>query len=208
MLAPVSRRRAAWFDPRIAVGLVIVVASVAGVVAIVGAADSSATVWTASEPLAAGTRVSAADLTPARARLGGAQGLYLSGPLPRTGLVATRTIDKGEMVPMSALGSAAQVDTASMVLDLSGRLPGSVAAGSVVDVWAAPKKTSTGYGPPQVLVSGATVVRIVPDGGLVATGDTTSVELRVPRDAVAQVLQSVADQDQVSAVAVGSPVGP
>lgn len=201
------RARRTWFDPRVALGVALVVLSVAGVVGVVAASDRTQLVYVAAEPLAVGSRVTAADLAPAHVRLGSASALYLAGPLPADGFVARRSVAAGEMVPVSALGSTAGADTAAMVLTLADQLPQTVAAGSSVDVWAAPKTTTTAYGPPQVLVSGATVVRIVPGDGLVAAGDRTRVELRMPRDDVAPVLQSVADGDQISAVSVGEPVG-
>lgn len=200
------RARRTWFDPRVAIGVALVVVSVVGVVGVVAASDRTQVVYVAAEPLAAGSRITAADLSPTHVRLGAAGDLYLAGPLPSDGYVVTRSVATGEIVPVSALGRTAGVRTAAMVLTLTGQLPGSVVAGSAVDVWAAPKTTASAYGPPEVLVNEATVVRIVPGDGLIATGDRNRVELRVPSDDVARVLQSVADGDQISAVSVGEPV--
>lgn len=199
------RARRTWFDPRVAIGVALVVVSVLGVVGVVAASDRTEVVYVAAEPLAAGSRVTAADLSPAHVRLGSAISLYLAGPVPSDGYVVTRSVAAGEMVPVSALGRTAGASTAAMVLTLTGQLPSSVVAGSDVDLWAAPKTATTAYGPPQVLVNAATVVRIVPGDGLISTGDRNRVELRVPGGDVARVLQSVADGDQISAVSVGVP---
>ncbi|WP_375399315.1 hypothetical protein [uncultured Amnibacterium sp.] len=200
------RARRTWFDPRVAIGVALVVVSVLGVVGVVAASDRTQVVYVAAQPLAAGSRVTGADLSPAHVRLGSASDLYLTGPVPAGGYVATRSVAVGEMVPVSALGRAAGAHTAAMVLTLADELPGMVAAGSIVDVWAAPKTTATAYGPPEVLVTAATVVRIVPGDGLISSGDRTRVELRVPSGDVARVLQSVAGGDQISAVSMGEPL--
>ena len=200
------RARRTWFDPRVAIGVALVVLSILGVVGVVAASDRTQTVYVAAQPLAVGSRVTATDLTPAHVRLGSAGGLYLTGTVPSGGYVATRSVAAGEMVPVSALGSAAGADTDTLVLTLADQLPGSVVAGSSIDVWAAPKTTATAYGPPQVLASGAAVVRLVPGDGLIGGGDSSRVELRVPQDDVARMLQSVADGDRISAVSVGEPL--
>lgn len=203
-----AARRRTWFDPRIAIGLALVAASVAGVVGVVAVQDRAVTVYTASSPLAAGARVTRAELTPSRMRLGDAQALYLSGRVPAAGYVVTRSIATGELVPLSALGSARGVDAASVVVTLSTRPAASIGAGSTVDLWAAPKdpKTPNAYGAPVMLVGGAAVVRLVQPDGIVPSGQQNGLEVQVPRDDVARVLQAVADADAVSAVAVSEPV--
>lgn len=203
-----SVRRRYWFDPRVALGALLVLASVAGVVGLVAAQDRSITVYTAAEPLVAGSRVTPADVVARKVRLGGSADLYLTGRPPAAGYVATRTIAAGEMVPLSALGTEASVDVAAVVVNLSTKPAGSVGPGSVVDLWAAPKTGAANtFGPPSVLVTGATVVRLVKPEGLVATSRQDTIEVQVPRDDVAGVLQAVADESAVSAVAVSEPVG-
>lgn len=203
--APPRRFR---LDPRILLGVVLVAASTIGVTAVVQGLNRTEPVYRAAEPLVAGARISAADLVATPVRLGGADSLYLSGPIPAGGFVVTRTIAEGEMVPLSALGSAAGVDVASVVVDLSTRLSGSIAPGAVVDLWSAPKKagTTTEYGAPVVLVSGATVVRTIQPQGIVQATQQNTVELQVPRDDVAAVLQAVADGARISAVGISEPV--
>ena len=195
-------------DPRIVLGLVLVAVSTLGVTGVVQSLNRTEPVYRAAGPLVAGAHISAADLVATPVRLGPADPLYLTGPVPADGYVVTRTIAAGEMVPLSALGSASAVDVASVVVDLSTRLSGSIVAGAVVDVWSAPRKagSTTEYGAPVVLVSGATVVRTIAPQGIVQAAQQNTVELQVPRDDVAAVLQAVADDARISAVAVSEPV--
>ena len=69
---PLARGRI-WFDPRFAVGLVLVVVSVLGVTLLVAAAERTRPVYAATRTLAAGETVDAKDLAIAQVRLGRAE---------------------------------------------------------------------------------------------------------------------------------------
>ena len=190
-----------WFDPRFAVGLVLVIASLLGVTLLVSAAERTRPVYAATQTLAAGETVTEGDLAVAQVRLGRAERSYLSpGDLPPGGVVLTRTVQDGELLPAGAVADQASVDTSSVVVQSTGRLPRSVAPGRLVDVWAAREGEGGVFGPPGVLVPAATVVRVLEDDGLVGDGAAESVEILVPRDRVARVLESIANGDAVSLV--------
>lgn len=203
-----TTRRRFWFDPRFAIGLALVVASIAGVVYLVAGTDTTTAVYAARAPLAVGDRINASDLVPARVRLGGAAGLYLTpARFPHAGLVATRTIAAGELVPVAAVGTRAGAGVTSIVIDLQGRLPGSIEAGSVVDVWAARRLEQSQFAPPGVLVARASVVRIVPPTGLIAADGAESVEIVVPKEKIAAVLEAIANGDSLAIVPVDTILG-
>jgi len=202
---PRGRRRRFWFDPRFAIGLVLIVASVVGVAAIVTTADDSVLVYAARSPLAAGDRVDASDLEARNVRLDGAEHLYLTSDDLDTGVVVTRTVAAGELVPASAVGSTVGIRQSSVVLTLTGQLPASVAAGSTVDVWASRETESGVYGAPTVLVSGASVVRLVESDGIVVDDRASAIEVLVPRNRIARVLEALANDDVLSAVPTSLP---
>lgn len=207
--AAVARtRRTFWLDPRFVIGILLVAASVGGVVVVVTAADHTTTVYAASSALAVGDRVTASDLTGTPVRLGAVDKYYLTADrLPAEGAIVTRPVAAGELVPVSAVGAVSGAATARVVLSIRGTLPGSVGAGSIVDVWSASELERGTYGPPAVLAGAATVIRIVASEGIVATRDTVSVEVQVPRRAIAAVLAAQANGDVLSAIPVGSPLG-
>lgn len=203
-----ARRRRFWFDPRFAIGVLLVVASVGGVLAIVSSADASTRVYSARGPIAPGDRIEASDLIAVSVRIELSSDLYLApGDVPAEGLVVVRSIGEGELVPVSSVGSAAGLRLTSVVVTLNGQLPASVGPGTIVDLWAASREESTSYGPPSVIVSGATVVRQVESEALVASGDSSSLELLVPRSKIARVLEAIANEDSLSAVPTSIPVG-
>jgi hypothetical protein len=194
------KHRAFWFDPRFAIGLVLVAASVAGVVALVGANDSSVSILSAREPIVPGDRVTADDLVVTAARAGAAEGLYLSpDDVPADGFVVTRPIDAGEFVPASAVSSTDGIDQTSIVLALASPLPESVEPFSRVDIWSSRHNDDGVFEAPAVMVSSAVVVRLVEDDGLMARSGST-VEVLIPRDDVARVLEGVVNGAALSAL--------
>lgn len=192
-----------WFDPRLAIGIGLVVASVVGVVAVVSSADSSMLVYTASTSLMPGDRIFPGDLLETSVRLGPADDRYLSsGDVPAEGLLVTRTVSAGELVPATAVGAASSIRIASVVVRVSGELSHSIVPGTVTDVWSASATDDRKFGPPSVLVGSVTVVRIVESTGLVRDAKGQVVELLVPRDKIARVLEAVADGDTITLVPV------
>lgn len=202
-----SIRRRIPFDPRLVIGLALVVASVTGVVALVSAADETTEVLSAREPLAPGELVALDDLAVVDVRLGAASGSYLvAADVPEEGIVVSRAVGEGELVPVGAVGGAEGTRSASLVLEVGGSLAASVEPGAVVDVWAAREEEGGRFGPPVVIASGVTVVRLVSSDSVVSGGETTAVELLVPKPRIARVLEAAANSDAVSVVPAAVPV--
>ena len=201
---PLAGRRRRLLDPRILIGVVLIAASALGTTALVAALTRTVVVYRAGSAIVAGDRVTASRLAPATVRLGDAAGLYLSGALPADGLVATRPIAAGEIVPRSAVGTTTAVSSATVVVDLASPLAAGVAVGSTVDLWSAARTdpNENRYAAPVVLVGDAVVTRVSAPQGLIAGATDDSVELQVPRDEVAAVLAAQAGGARLSAVEI------
>jgi hypothetical protein len=194
-----STRTRFWVDPRFAL---------VGVSAVVAGSDQTIAVYTAKGSLAVGDSLEPADLVETRVRLGVADTLYLTPQrLPVSGLIVTRTIAAGEIIPAAAVGTHAGQAVTSIVLDLRGRLSGGLEAGSMVDVWSAAPTDDGGFGPPTVIVGNAAIVRILEPTGLIQSDGAKSVEVLVPKDKVAVVLEAVANDEAISLIAVNTPIG-
>ena len=203
-----SRKRSIAFDPRLAIGLLLVIAAVAGVVLIVAAADDTVQVFVARDPLAPGDHVDARDLDMRQVRLDSAADLYLApGDIPTDGVIVTRSIAAGELLPASATSSTDSLRLASIVLMPAGPLAASVRPGAVVDVWAARELENKQFGPPAVIVSGAIVVRLVTSDSIVSRSQLSGLEVLVPRNRIARVLDAVANTDAISVVPASAQVG-
>ena len=80
-----------------------------------------------------------------------------------------------------------------------GPLAGEIAPGAIVDVWSAGELERGAVEPPAVLVSGAQVAAVVEAEGMMAS-DGPSVELLIPRDRTAAMLEALASGDAIDLV--------
>lgn len=199
--------RAIILDPRLAIGLALVAASVAGMWGIVAAIDDTVEVYAAAGALAPGDRIDKADLVVRAVRLGDVGEKYLvPGDFPSDGLVVTRAVGEGELIPATALGAPESVRVTAIVLSVDGQLASAIQPGSTVDVWAASAAENGEFVSPSAIVTAAGVVRLVATDGIVGAGETTAVEILVPRSRVARVLEALANGDAVSVVPASLPV--
>ncbi|MGV8970203.1 MAG: hypothetical protein ACOH1J_07120 [Microbacteriaceae bacterium] len=205
-------RRRLWFDSRFAVGLVLVIASTVGVVAVISATDSSIEVLAARSTLVPGAQVDSGDFVATSVRLDAASALYLApGDIPEDGLVVTKTISRGELAPSSAVGAAAGVRQAAVVIGVSNQLAASIGPGTLVDIWAAGERSGSAetgeFAGPAVIVPGAVVVRVIEGDGIMMDAAAATVEVLVPRTRIARVLEALANGDALSLVPVSIPAG-
>ncbi|MFT4122653.1 MAG: SAF domain-containing protein [Microbacteriaceae bacterium] len=202
-----ARRRHFWFDPRFAVGVGLIVLAVTGTVLVVVGADRRVEVVAAREAIMPGERIEAADLVVRRVAAPDARALYLGPEEAVDGLLATRVVGAGELVPRSAVGTAAGAEATTLVVAVSGSLPRAIEAGSSVDVWAAGVRDAAGGTvPPAVVSAGVTVAEVRSASGLVVD-EGTEVELLVPRDDVAAVLEAQTADAAITVVPVAVPLG-
>lgn len=187
-------------DPRLIIGIVLIAGSTLGVWTLVSGLDDGVEVYVARDTLTPGTRVEVGDLATESVRLGSAGAHYLAvGDVPADGLVIARTIHSGELVPDSAVDDADRTGLATVVVPSRGPLAAEIAAGARVDVWTAKQVERGGFEPPSVLVSGAEIAGIIEGEGMVST-DGVSVELLIPREKVAALLEALAADDAIDLV--------
>ncbi|MEB0265984.1 hypothetical protein [Cryobacterium sp. 10I5] len=201
-------RPGVWFDPRLLIGLVLVLGAVGGVALVVAGSDRTTAVYAARDALLVGDRVTAADLELSQVRLDGALPLYVTPErMPADGLVLARSVAAGELIPVSAVGASADAGVTTVVVELTDALAEAVVPGAVVDVWSSPQTARGEFGPPTVLVGRAGVVRVLEPSGLSVGTSRRSVELRVPREVVAAVLTAIANRAAIAVVPANQPLG-
>ncbi|QDZ16475.1 hypothetical protein [Humibacter ginsenosidimutans] len=200
--APDAKARRLWIDPRFVIGIVLIAASVTGVCLLLAAQNRTVEVYVARDTLVLGDHVTADDLAVAKVRVPASDRYLAVGRMPGSAVVL-RTVSKGELVPVSAVGDTAREGLTSVVVTASGPLAASITTGSVVDVWAARSASDKDYEPPVVLAADATVVSVVKDDSLVTDRGSVSVEVRVRSSRVASVLQAIADGRALSVVPAG-----
>jgi hypothetical protein len=197
------RRRPFWADARFLLGIVLIVASVAGVWAVVALSRQTSPVYAAAHTIVPGQPVTAGDLTVMDVALGAAADAYLAPGDAPAGAVAARTVAAGELVPASAVISAAQSDVTTVVVHTSADVPSAVHAGAAVELWAAAQRERGVYDTPRVLIPRATVVSVTVDDSMIGGGQA-ALELVIPRVDVADTLAAISAASALSVVPSGA----
>ncbi len=192
-------RRAFWGDARFLLGILLIAASVAGVWFVVTAARQTAPVYAAARTIVPGQALTAEDLRQVDVALGPVGDAYLAAGGLAEGMVAMRTIEAGELVPLDAVGEADRARTTNVVVRSAVDVPASVDPGASVEIWAAPLREPGEYDAPRILVAEATVVSVTRDEAIMG-GGSAALELVIPRADVAATLAAMADESALSVV--------
>ena len=197
-MPPAARAaRARWLDPRLVVGVLLVLGSVALGARAVAAADHTYRVWSLTRDLGASSTLQPGDLVARSVRLEGAAGRYVAadGAKP-VGWVLTRPVGGGELLPRAALARGGSTDLRDVSLRVDRLTVAGLRRGSVVDVYAVPETRAgtTASAPPRLVLSAVTVGNDVGDGGSRFGAGSTDVAivLRVATGDVAAVLDAAA----------------
>ena len=208
--SPVGARTAMrrWRDPRLLVGAVLVVASVIGMVLVIGASDNTIAVWSVRDDVPSGSPVSKDDVVAIGVQLPDI-GPYLPAEtaVPE-GMVAARDFAAGELLTTVGLKQAGDLGGVRVVTlpVLRNQMPADLAVGDRVDVYVV-ERGSAGEpaGSPRLVFGSAVVADVDDDGG--AFGGTsleTGVALSVPEDEVAAIVDA---QARGTVTLVDVPVG-
>lgn len=202
---PAARLRApSWRDPRLLVGVLLVLASVVAGTLVVRAADDTVPVWAAARTLAPGEAIDPGDLAVVRVRLEqGTAGYLPAAQDPSSGgSVVLRGVGAGELVPAAAVGSAAALERRPVGVPVEGPLPGGTGAGSLVDVWVSAAEGGGVFAAPQRLAASAEVAELSrPEGTLGGSGATT-VHVLLPDAELRDLLDALANDARVALVPV------
>lgn len=196
-------RRPFFADIRFIIGIVLVIASVAGVWLLITSSRQTVPVLQATRTVVPGEVISSADLQVVDVGLGAVAELYLAPQRLEPGSIATRTLAEGELVPMSAVGDADDARTTTLVVS-STTIPAGVSSGAVVELWhAEPREDGRAFEKPKVLVADAIVASVAQADGMLANS-RTDVEIIIDRTDVAAVLAAITSGDSISVVPAGA----
>lgn len=194
-------KKPSWKDPRLLVGILLVLASVVGVISLLGAADQTTEAFSAREPIAVGEMLTADKLNRVKVRLGDVEQHYLT---PESGLaeglVAVQRIGKDQLLPRESLGRLDALDRKPVAVTIDEALPGQAVAGSRVDVWVANPDTRNGFSPPTLLLPGAEIAHITTGSTALGSARSTVVMVLVPDEQMPQLLGAQANKAKISVV--------
>lgn len=194
-------RKPGWKDPRLLVGILLMVASVAGVVALISSLDKSVAMYIAKEDISLGEKVEASRLSVVEVRLDGTAARYaVVGGIPE-GSQANTLIRAGELVPMRALGVPDATGRKPVTIELQQALTQAVVVGTRVDIWSGAKTAATNsYEQPELLLPGAEVSALRPmETGFGGTAGIV-VEVLVEDGKLSQLLNALANEARITVV--------
>lgn len=204
MTTPSRPRRAFWGDVRFLIGIALIALSISGVWLIVSSSDHTAPVLQATRTITQGEALVSSDFQVVEVGLGALADDYLAPQDLKAGRVAARTVAEGELIPLSAIGDAADSRTTTIVVESGTPVPEEVAAGAVVELWQAPPRDDgRTFDAPRILVADVIVRDVRESDGMLAESGVV-VEVVIDRADVADVLAAVTGGSALSVVPVGS----
>lgn len=201
-LSPVPRRvrTPSWLDPRLGLGVALVVASVLlGAVVLSRARHTDPRVALAHD-LSAGARLTAEDLVVVRTQLpDSARQVYAGDVASVIGKQLNRPIARGELVPVSALAPLEPASTVSVPLE-AGSAP-DLRAGEVARFWVSTKTCRAA-----VLIGQTTLQQVGEASGSFTSDGGQDVVLSLPPELASRVVDALALPDvKVRAAVLSGP---
>lgn len=194
-------KRPSWRDPRLLMGILLVLVSVAGVVFLVNSADRTTEVYAARDGIGVGEALTAENVVRAKVRLGETEQHYIpvESGLPE-GMVAVQRIAKDQLVPRASLGEVDQLDRKPVALTIDETLPSQAVEGARVDVWVAQPDAKNGYSEPKLLLSGAEIAEVTAGSTALGSTKTTVLMVLVEDSHMPALLGAQANEAKISVV--------
>ncbi|MDI3193091.1 hypothetical protein QK290_00800 [Pseudarthrobacter sp. AL07] len=190
-----------WRDPRLLVGLLLVLASVVGVISLVGSADRTTEVYAARDSIAVGEKLTVDNVVRAKVRLGETEQHYVTveAGLP-DGLVAVQRIGKNQLVPKESLATVDALDRKPVAVTVDEALPPQAVAGTRVDVWVALPDARNGFSEPKLLLPGAEIAQVTAGSTALGSSRNTVLMVLVADSHMPAILGAQANQAKISVV--------
>ncbi|MFB0836569.1 MULTISPECIES: hypothetical protein [unclassified Arthrobacter] len=194
-------KRPSWKDPRLLVGILLVLASIAGVIFLVGSADRTTEVYAAREGIAVGERLTPENVVRAKVRLGDTEQHYITveAGLPQD-VVAMQRIGKDQLVPRASLGAVDQLNRKPVALNVEQTLPSQAVAGARVDVWVAQPDAKNGFTEPKLILPGAEIAEVANGSTALGSSKTTVLMVLVEDKQMPALLGAQANEAKISVV--------
>lgn len=194
-------KRPSWKDPRLMVGILLVLASVAGVVFLLGSADRTTEVYAARDGIAVGETLTPENVVRVKVRLGDAEQHYItaSDGLPQ-GTVAVQRIAKDQLVPRASLGEVDQLNRKPVAIQVEQSLPSQAVPGARVDVWVAQPDAKNGFSEPKLVLPGAEIAEVTTGSTALGSSKTTVLMVLVEDGQMPALLGAQANEAKISVV--------
>lgn len=173
-------RRARWLDPRLIIGLLLVLGSVVVGTRVIAAADRTVPVLVAASDLAPGQPLTPELVETRDVMLDGDLDRYLTGAVGR-GYVVVRAVGQGELLARSAIAAATD-DRGLRYVTIplpAAEVPVGLAGGDLVDVWQLPPPDAADRTASRLLSGAGVTESDSGDDGLPTAGGQARVTLAI-----------------------------
>ncbi|MDO4258868.1 MAG: hypothetical protein Q4C87_05025 [Actinomycetaceae bacterium] len=191
--------RKAHRNPRFISGIVFIALAVVGAASLTRLYEGGTEVLVATQALAPGDRITAANTEVARVSVPGETYLK-AGNGPQSGVVS-RAVTPGELIPVAIVSEESQVNQRRIVITIAEALPASARSGDRVQIWALPAQDPGGEKSAPQSLGDATFIAIVEEQ--IRTGSGQRIEVLVPNESLANVIANMGGRGDLTAVVVG-----
>ena len=206
---PTAKRlqRPSWRNARFLIGVLLLLLGTAIGAKLIASADDTVPMYAASTTIRPGDHLTSDNLRRVDVQLGEQGGRYLSARLavPEDSY-ALREVAEGELVPASAVGTRSAVSVQPVTVEVDANSARGLGTGAVVDVWVSPRDLQTTqerYLDATLALQGVSVTPVTQEANRFgAAASSTAVQLRVPREKVASVIDAVDKQSRFTLVPV------
>jgi hypothetical protein len=206
---PTAQRlqRPSWRNTRLLVGVVLILLGTVLGAKVVASADDTVPMYAASAAIRPGDHLTSDNLRRVDVQLGAESARYLSArTVVADDSYALRDIPEGELVPVGAVGGRSAVSVQAVTVQVDANSARGLPANATVDVWVSPRdlqSTQERYLDATLSLQRVSVTPVTQDSGRFgASSSTMAVQLRVPRDKVAEVIGAVDKQARFTLVPV------
>lgn len=196
-----------WKDPRLLIGVLLVLASVAGVVAVVSYSSRTTQVWAASRDIGTGEVLTADAMHKVEVALNDVNARYLPGSVDLRDRIALSAVRKDELIPAGSIGSGDQLSKRRIAIKLDTPLPAGARKGDAVDVWVAEAatvigaETKAGSNRAIKVASGAELADLSQQGGAgIGFGAGATIFVLVSESEVSQIVNAQAAKSTISVI--------
>lgn len=201
MAAGARLKRPSWKDPRLLVGVLLILASVVGVISLLGSADKTTEVFVAREAIAVGEKLTPDNVSRVKVRLGEVESHYITAEsgMP-DGVVAVQRIGKDQLLPRESLGAVDLLDRKPVAVTVQEALPEQAVAGTRVDVWVSMPDARNGFAQPKLLLPGAEIAEVSPGSTALGSSKSTVLMVLVGDEHMPSLLGAQANEAKISVV--------
>ncbi len=201
---PMAQRlgKPSWKDPRLLLGILIVLASCVGVITLISSMDRTTPMYAAKADISLGEEITAEKLLVVNVKFDSLEERYVpADPALLKGTRANSLVRSGQLVPRSALGLSDGSNRRPVSINLPDTLPAAITSGAHVDVWVSLKdRTANAFAPPSLLLPSAEVTARTERATGFGGTDGTLVEILVVDESLADLLEAMANEARITVV--------